>query len=147
MTITAFPPTASTLASRSIIVDATRCWRDARMTHAPVQPALFELLAAYRCDVLGPAIDSLLRLYERCTGRPLDAGAPGQASLSGDEQQLLDLLSRAERDAPPVGGLTASPRLLGALRAALRSAAAMLRLALDQGDRAAGMPHLRLLHA
>jgi hypothetical protein len=121
--------------TRSIIVDATRCWREAQDSRQPVQPALFQALTVHRCGVLSPAIDSALRLYERCAGRRLRTSAPGQPGLSGDEQALVELLAGPDRDDAPLGSTAAaSPGLLHALRIALRSLRAMLRLTIDPID-------------
>ena len=62
MADTALPPISVTPTPASIILDATRCWRSARDGHQPVQPALYQSLKTYRCDVLTPVLDSLLAL-------------------------------------------------------------------------------------
>ena len=147
MASTVSPPTVATLVTRSIVLDATRCWRDARDSRRPVQPALFQALAVHRCGLLTPAIDSLLQLFEKCTGRRFRTGARGQAGLSGDEQQLLDLLAGPERGETVVLDTAASPRLARAMRTALRSARIMLRLALEPGDHIPSSPQLRMLVA
>jgi hypothetical protein len=126
------PPADAPLATRSIIVDATRCWRSARDSRSPVQPALYQALMAHSCAVLTPVLDSLLALYESCIGRRLRAGASGQADMSRDEHDLLDLLEAANDDATLPRGI--NPGLTGALRIALRSARIMLRLALEPGE-------------
>ncbi len=141
MASTFSPTTVATLVTRSIILDATRCWRSARDSRTPVQPALYEALAAYRCAVLTPVLDSLLALYETCIGRRFRASAFGQADISGDEHDLLDLLTAADGGAAVPGG-NAHPGLARALAVALRSARIMLRLALEPGEQT---PSLRLL--
>ena len=134
-------PAVASLTTRSIIVDATRCWRRARDSHSPVQPALYQTLMAHSCAVLTPVLDSLLALYETCIGRRLRTGATGQAEISGDEHDLIDLLAGPDGDATlPVAG--AESGLAGALRIALRSARIMLNLALDPDEQA---PVLRVL--
>ena len=134
-------PAVASLATRSIILDATRCWRSARDSRSPVQPAMYKILAVHRCAVLTPVLDSLLALYESCIGRRLRAGTSGQAGISGDEHDLLDLLASADGETA-LPGANADPGLAGVLRIALRSARIMLRLALDPGEQA---PVLRLL--
>lgn len=133
-------PAVASLEARSIIIDATRCWRRARDSRSPVQPALYAALATHRCAVLTPVLDGLLALYEACIGRRLRAGASGQAEISGDERDLLDLLAGAEEDLPLPG--IVNPGLTGTLRIALRSARFMLRLALEPCEQ---RPVLRVL--
>jgi hypothetical protein len=128
--------------TRWIIIDATRCWRSARDGRRPVQPALYEALAVYRCTVLTPVLDSLLVLYEKYIGRRFRAGAAGQAGISGDEHDLLDLLAGPDGGATALPKIGVDPRLAGTLQIALRSARIMLRLALDPGEQA---PSLRIL--
>jgi hypothetical protein len=137
---TSSPPADASLATRSIILDATRCWRSARDSHSPVQPALYQALMAHSCAVLTPVLDSLLALYETCIGRQLHAGASGQAEISGDEHDLLGLLAAPDGDAALPGSVR--PSLVGALRIALRSARIMLRLALEPGEQ---VPPLRIM--
>lgn len=132
-------PAVASLETRSIIIDATRCWRRARDSHSPVQPALYAALAAHSCAVLTPVLDGVLALYETCIGRRLRAGTSGQVEISADEHDLLDLLAGPEEDAPLPGSV--NPGLAGTLRVALRSARIMLRLALEPCDQA---PSLRI---
>ena len=134
-------PAVASLATRSIILDATRCWRRARDNHSPVQPALYQTLTVHSCAVLTPVLDSLLALYESAIGRRLRAGASGQIEISGDERDLLDLLAGpgGDEDLPDVG---ANSGLAAPLRIALRSARIMLRHALDPGEQA---PAMRIL--
>jgi hypothetical protein len=136
------PPANALLATRSIIVDATRCWRLARDSHSPVQPALYQALLGHSCAVLTPVLDSLLALYETFIGRRLRAGASGQTDISGDEHDLLDLLAGPDSGDDALPAVGASPGLAGALRIALRSARIMLRLALEPAEQP---PSLRLL--
>jgi hypothetical protein len=134
-------PAVASLATRSIIIDATRCWRRARDSRSPVQPALYQALMVHSCAVLTPELDSLLAIYESAIGRRLRAGASGQIEISGDERDLLDLLAGpgGDEDLPGVG---ANSGLAAPLRIALRSARIMLRLALDPGEQA---PAMRIL--
>ncbi len=136
------PPTVAPPVAQSIILDATRCWRSARDSHRPVQPALYETLTVYRCGVLTPVLDSLLELYEKYIGRCFRAGTSGQGGISGDEHDLLDLLAAPDSSETTLPGASANPGLAGALRIALRSARIMLRLALDPSEQA---PPLRLM--
>ena len=115
MADTALPPVSVTPTPASIILDATRCWRSARDGHQPVQPALYQSLKTYRCDVLTPVLDSLLALYEKYIGRRFRTGAAGQADLSGDEHDLLDLLARPDGGEAPLPELAANPGLAGTL--------------------------------
>ena len=142
MAITITPPTDAPLATRSIILDATRCWRRARDNHSPVQPALYQALTVHRCDILTPVLDSLLALYESFIGRRLRAGAAGQADISGDEHDLLDLLGRPDGGEDPLPRTGVNSGLASALRIALRSARIMLRLALEPVQQA---PALRIV--
>jgi hypothetical protein len=135
-------PAEALLETRSIIIDATRCWRRARDSHSPVQPALYVALAAHSCAVLTPVLDSLLALYETCMGRRLRAGTAGQAGISRDEHDLLDLLAGPAGGDDALPAIGANARLIGALRIALRSARIMLRLALEPGEQP---PPLRIL--
>jgi hypothetical protein len=139
--ITISPRSAAPHITRTVVIDATRCWRRARDSRRPVQPALYEALVVHRCTVLTPVLDSLLALYETCIGRRFRASAFGQADISGDEHDLLDLLTAADGGAAVPGG-NAHPGLARALAVALRSARIMLRLALDGREQA---PVLRML--
>ena len=142
MARTIFPPTEAPLTTRSIILDASRCWRSARDSHSPVQPALYKALMVHSCAVLTPVLDSLLALYETFLGRRFRAGASGQADISGDEHDLLDLLAHPDSSDDSLPHIGVNPGMAGALRIALRSARIMLRLALEPGEQA---PTLRIL--
>ncbi len=122
------PP--ATIVANSLIVDAARCWRQARDSGNPVQPALYRALMGYGCGILAPVIDSVLALYEACSGRRFRTAAPDYVGFSGDERRLLGLLRSGERE-PAVFDASASPDLARVMRIALRSARIMLRLALE----------------
>lgn len=83
--------------SQTMIVDAARCWREARERHESLQPSLSGLLARHDCGMLTPVLDSLFLLYEAGLGRDVRSGT-GEM-LSDDEDLLLGLLdgSRARR--------------------------------------------------
>lgn len=127
----AFTPSAATIVANSLILDAARSWRDARDNNKPVQQALYRALVGYGCGVLAPVIDSVLALYEVCSGRRFRTGASGFVSISSDEHRLLHLLRGPGDKEPAVLDVSASPDLAPVMRIALRSARIMLRLALD----------------
>lgn len=89
MTLHVSPPHGDTISPQGILVDVTRCWRQARDSGNPVQPSLFDLLARSG-DMLAPVFDSLLTLYEAALGRPVATGQA--AALSEDETRLLGLM-------------------------------------------------------
>lgn len=126
----AFTPPAATIVVNSLILDAARSWREARDSGNPVQPALYRALVGYGCGILAPVIDSVLALYEACSGRRFRTGAPDYVDLSGDERRLLGLLGSGGRE-PAVFDASASPDLARVMRIALQSARIMLRLALE----------------
>ncbi|MBJ6123388.1 hypothetical protein [Sphingomonas mollis] len=74
----------------AILIDATRCWRDARDAGVAVQPCLSRTLTGHQCAMLAPVFDSLLRFYEDALGRPVTVGHAG--TTTEDEQQLLGLI-------------------------------------------------------
>ncbi|MEA3004577.1 MAG: hypothetical protein QOH81_3365 [Sphingomonadales bacterium] len=80
---------------KEIVIAAARAWRGARDAGSPIQPALYRSLKPHRCGVLAPVLDSLFGLYERATGKPIGAGAPGCAALTADEEDLLGLFDEA----------------------------------------------------
>lgn len=126
----AFTPPAATIVANSLVLDAARSWRKARDSGNPVQPALYRTLDAYRCGILAPVIDSVLSLYEACSGQRFRTGTPDYVGISGDEHRLLSLLRSGGKDAPVLDA-SASPDLARVMRIALRSARIMLRLALE----------------
>jgi hypothetical protein len=84
------PPSPDDAAHRSLLVEAARCWRNARDTGQSVQPCLYKILASHNCEMLAPVFDSLMHLCEDALGRPVAVGET--AALSGDEHLLLGLL-------------------------------------------------------
>jgi len=127
MTYEFFPsPAQATEAYPTLLVNAARCWNDARIACAPVQPRLALFLSQYGGAILAPVLDSLMRCYEVALGRPLAVGA--DHDLSADETMLVGLITgtaqrRACLHCPEQAGMT--------LDCALCSARIML--ALDQG--------------
>ena len=75
----------------SLVVDAARCWREARDTGQSIPPPPFTVLAREGYGILAPVFDSLMHLYEFALRRPLQIGI--SHGLSEDEDMLLDLLS------------------------------------------------------
>ncbi|WP_395396027.1 hypothetical protein WBP07_22105 (plasmid) [Novosphingobium sp. BL-8A] len=73
-----------------MLVDAMRCWSEARRAGEPVQPRLSHLLGDQDCAMLTPVFDSLIRLYEIVLERPIQAGSG--PVFSEDEHLLLDLV-------------------------------------------------------
>lgn len=89
--------------SLAVLIAATRCWREARDAHRPVQPSLSKALWAYDCPMLPPVLDSLMSFFERALGRPMNVGA--SASMSDDEDLLISLVQGSQSlaciDCPP----------------------------------------------
>lgn len=126
-----FTPTAAPTAINSLILEAARSWRLARDSGNPVQPALYHVLLGYGCGILAPVIDSMLSLYEACSGRRFRIGAPEYIGISSDEHRLLNLLRGSADKDTAVLDASASPDLARVMRISLRSARIMLRLALE----------------
>ncbi len=133
----AFPrPNGESFTPPSMIIDAIRCWRSAHDDKRPIQPALFAKLSEYRCGIIAPAFDSVMRFYEACSGRQIRVGGPNHATLSVDEHELLDLLDEPTRLNEAIGGVYKKLDLLPAMRIALRSTRLMMNQALfPAGDR------------
>lgn len=112
-----------------LIVDACRTWRLAQDANQPVQPSLFAAMDPRSEGVLAPVFDSLMTLYESVLGRSMRPG--GDASLSDDENLLLDLLSGTRSMRPLV---RCAEGVATAFEAALRSTRIMLRLAGNAPD-------------
>jgi hypothetical protein len=98
MTYLSAPRPSGSVAVFSIVVEATRRWREARDGKMAVQPHLFAMLADKGCGILAPVFDSLLHFFEVALRRPLRTGLG--KSLSDDERLLLDLLDGECRDRP-----------------------------------------------
>ena len=88
------PPSLDVAAHRSLLVEAARCWRNARDTGQSVQPCLYKILAFHNCEMLAPVFDSLMHLCESALGRPIAVGKA--ATLSGDEHLLLGLIDGSQ---------------------------------------------------
>jgi hypothetical protein len=97
MTIAFSPPPRALPLSQAMIVDAARCWHQARERHESLQPCLSSLLTRHDCAMLTPVLDSLFLFYESGLGRSVQPG--DGAALSEDEDLLLGLLdgSRVRR--------------------------------------------------
>jgi hypothetical protein len=59
---------ATMIAPAAILIDAARCWRQARDAGAPIQPRLSQTLAADDCAMLASVLDSLCLFYEAALG-------------------------------------------------------------------------------
>lgn len=119
---TPLPREATALAA--ILIDAARCWRQARDAGHPIQPCLARVLAAHDCTMLAPVLDSLCLFYEAALGRPLAVGeAP---AISEDEHLLLGLLDGSR----PRACLGCADSAASALDCALCSTRIMLTLTL-----------------
>lgn len=86
-----FPqPNTDAVTHRMILIEAARCWRNARDTGKPVQPRLYRALAPHGCEMLAPVFDSLMTLCENAFGRQVTIGEA--ATLSSDELMLLGMI-------------------------------------------------------
>jgi hypothetical protein len=119
------PPDRQAITPASILIDAARCWRQARDNGESVQPCLARALDLHGCPMLAPVFDSLFRFYEHALGRPMAVG--DVMTLSGDERLVLGLLdgwcARACVNCPQ--------NATHLLNCALRSTRIMLMLTLD----------------
>jgi hypothetical protein len=119
------PPASFLSGTREhLIVDAVRCWREARDHGRAVLPILFARLELRHAGFLAPAIDALLAVLEAWSGRRFTAGGAAGATLTGDERQLLALLDSAP---PPAATHAARPGLTAPLHVALRSTRLIMR--------------------
>lgn len=121
------PPAGEAAAPAAILVDAARCWREARDAGHPVQPCLSRILSAHDCAMLAPVFDSLIRFYEAALGRAIDVGEA--MTLSEDEHLLLGLLDGSR---PPRACIDCPEVVATALDCALCSTRIMMALALEQ---------------
>ena len=120
------PPSTAAAAVPAILIDAVRCWRDARDSGQSAQPCLSRTLAAHDGVMLAPVLDSLCLFYEAALGRPMTVGQA--LALSDDEHLLLGLL-----DGTRPHNFPASPKRLGAvLDCALCSTRIMLALTIGR---------------
>ena len=85
-----FPPSPEATAVPAILIDAARCWREARDSGQSVQPCLSRTLGQHDCTMLAPVLDSLCLFYEAALGRSMTVGEA--LALSGDELLLLGLV-------------------------------------------------------
>lgn len=83
-------PAQQAAAIPPILIEAARCWREARDSGQPVQPCLSRTLAAHDCAMLAPVLDSLCLFYEAALGRSMTVGQT--LALSDDEHLLLRLM-------------------------------------------------------
>ncbi len=88
------PPAPEATAVPAILIDAARCWREARDSGRSVQPCLSRTLDPHDCTMLAPVLDSLCLFYEAALGRPMKVGVA--LSLSDDELRLLGLVDGSE---------------------------------------------------
>lgn len=128
MTCAFIPPTHG--AVDSMFLDAARAWRHARDNRQSVQPALYRVLDTCHCGILAPVIDSVLGLYEACSGRRFRVrdGSSARNGLSVDEHRLLNLLHESNSCDAALLDVSRNPGLASAMRVALRSTRIMLRL-------------------
>jgi hypothetical protein len=120
------PPASEATAVSAILIDAARCWRDARDSGRSVQPCLSKALTAHDCEMLAPVLDSLCLFYEAALGRPMTIGEA--LALSDDEHMLLGLVDGSK----PRQCLNCPKGAATALDCALCSTRIMLALSLGQ---------------
>ncbi|MEE4455080.1 hypothetical protein [Novosphingobium resinovorum] len=84
------PPTPEATAVTAILIDAARCWREARDSGQSVQPCLSRTLDRHDCAILAPVLDSLCLFYEAALERPMTVG--DAFNVSDDEHLLLGLV-------------------------------------------------------
>ena len=83
------PPSHDASIMPAMLIEAARCWRDARDNRKPVQPSLFAMLSRYGHGMLAPVFDSIMTLAEDVSGRRITTG--NGPTLSEDEHRLIDL--------------------------------------------------------
>ncbi len=110
--------------SEGIILDAMRCWRDAKDNGEAVQPCIYRTLTRHRLEILAPVFDSLMTICEAAMKRPIIAGKDGYRS--DDETALIEMLVDPE-DAQIYVGRIQENRIL--LYCALRSTRLMMEQA------------------
>jgi hypothetical protein len=114
-------PDGSAIAGSAIILDAARCWRQARDSGQPVLPCLTAILHDHGGGMLAPCLDSLMALAEAVLGRPLRVGHAHE--VSADEHLLLDWFAGAE---PAEAPIACGEGLAAALDCAVRSTRILL---------------------
>ena len=120
------PPVADANAIPSMLIDAARCWRQARDAGNAVQPCLYRALGVHDGEMLAPVFDSLMTLCEAALGRPIAVGAA--SVFSDDERLLLDLLDGSK---PRRACIDCSEAAGTALDCAICSTRIMMGLALS----------------
>jgi len=124
MTCHFHPPSNETTAPASILINAARCWREARDAGDPIQPCLSCVLAEHGYEMLAPVLDSLCLFYETALGRQMNVGEA--MTLSEDEHLLLSLVDGLR----PRARLACTLSAAHALDCALCSTRIMLALTL-----------------
>lgn len=132
MTCAFIPPTH--VAVDSMLLDAVRAWRHARDSRQPIHQTLYRVLDTYHCGILAPVIDSVLTLYEACSGQRFRSGDAHHIGITADEHRLLNLLHGSNSCDAALLDASHSPSLASAMRVALRSTRIMLHLTLDPAD-------------
>jgi hypothetical protein len=85
------PPDGSAALPASMLIEAIRCWHEARMKGESIQPCLSRMLEKHEAVMLTPVLDSLIHLYEIGLGRPIQVG--DGLHISNDEHLLFDLIA------------------------------------------------------
>ena len=132
MNLASSPP-SSTCFHEALVIDAARCWREARDGDCPPLPTLFSRLERRRVGVLAPSLNALFAVHEAWSGRRFRTAASESAGLTEDERQLLELL---HGDASAVPDASKRPGLSDPLRIAVRSTRIMLRRVLGSEHQA-----------
>ncbi|MFA7604827.1 MAG: hypothetical protein WCY29_17665, partial [Novosphingobium sp.] len=83
------PPSHDASIMPAMLIEAARCWRDARDSRKPVQPSLFAMLSRHGHGMLAPVFDSIMTLAADVSGRRITTG--NGPTLSEDEHRLIDL--------------------------------------------------------
>jgi len=84
------PPDPIVVTHHMMVIEAARCWRNAKDRGQSIQPCLYRILVPYDCVMLAPVFDSLMTLCESALSRRITIGEA--LSLSDDEQMLIALL-------------------------------------------------------
>jgi len=117
------PPFLGSVSTSSLLIDAARCWRNARDAGWPAQPSLAGILREHCAEMLAPCLDSLMSLSQAALGRPFRVGKGG--AISTDEHLLLDLVAGAK---PPPACLDCPREIATALDCALCSTRIMITM-------------------
>ncbi|MFC0204003.1 hypothetical protein [Novosphingobium soli] len=110
-----------------LVTAAARCWRSARDKGAPAPARLYALLSPDHWEMLVPALDSLMTLYEGALLRPVTTGTGAEPSQ--DEDRLARLLMG--RPAPDEEGIACPPGLERAFTCALQTTRVMIALVMS----------------